>query len=164
LHIHWRFILEYEDIATRFFDFFKALSLTTDNEKYDFYAKMFIVDGAYSKVSVSDVQAVVQTNPLLQYVESLGQEINDCDDYSLQFKGALTALYRQRMHATQQVINPPAVGMIFTENHALNIIIGADDQVYLFDTMTASPSLTGLENKETCLALMRQTNVRHIYI
>ncbi|MCG7540950.1 hypothetical protein [Pseudoalteromonas sp. OF7H-1] len=156
--------MEYEDIATRFFDFFKALNLTANNGKYEFYAKMFIVDDLYSQVNPLDIQAVVRTNPLLQYVESLGQEINDCDDYALQFKGALTALYRQRMHAQRQVINPPAVGMVFTENHALNIVIGTDDQVYLFDTMTAAPSLIGLENKEACLALLRQTNVRHIYI
>ncbi|MDN3639640.1 hypothetical protein QWY82_12620 [Simiduia curdlanivorans] len=156
--------MEYEDIASRFFDFFKALNLTTDKERYGFYAKMFIVDGLYSQVDLLDIQAVVQTNPLLQYVESLGQEINDCDDYALQFKGALTALYRQRMHARQQVINPPAVGMMFTESHALNIIVGTDDQVYLIDTMTASPSLKGLEDKEACLSLMRQTNLQHIYI
>ncbi len=63
------------------------------------------------------------------------------------------------MHAAQQIINPPAVGVIFSENHALNIIAATNNQFYLIDTMTASSTLRGIGDNDACYDLLRHTNV-----
>jgi hypothetical protein len=127
--------------------------------------KSLIVDNVYELVDKDTLNSVVVANPLLSYPANMqGQEVLDCDDYSLQLKASMNSLNRQRVLAGQATY-PPAVGMVITQNHALNVIISrwgeSGKRVFVIDTMLESPKL--VSNKDECRTLLKLMPIKFVY-
>ena len=127
-----------------------------------------IVDNAYNTVLKSEVTTTIKTNPLIASPIQ-GQdnpEIADCDDYALQLKASLTALYRQKMINTGKVILPPAIGIVITQNHVVNLVFWANPDstvgVFLIDPSVQKPVLVSDSGESA--ALLKTLPVKMVYL
>tara|TARA_R110001583_G_scaffold195475_1_gene374037 strand:+ start:162 stop:635 length:474 start_codon:yes stop_codon:yes gene_type:complete len=157
-------MLTAQNIYELCFNFLNERRLIAEDQT-TFYRRMLVTDNVYSHVDMDDLAAVIRTNPLLQYVDRLHEEINDCDDYALQLKAAMAALYRHRAYSAGQTVYPPAVAIIITEYHALNLIVvnhEGEYQVYIVDTMMSQPAIT--QDPTEAWLLMKQGSVTNVYI
>ena len=111
------------------------------------------------------MKSILNTHPMLiSPPDHLASELNDCDDYALQFKAAFAATYRQRALMTQSPLKPPAVGMVITQSHVVNIVLtkGSDNKpkAFLIDPMVHSPKL--IDDPDQCTSCLKST-VNFIY-
>ena len=158
-----------KDSVQRFiYTFFKTIPNSGIRTLNQAGRKSILVDNVYSCVAKTEIENILQTNPLLipPIQNQENPEIADCDDYALQLKASLTVLYRQKMISTGQIIYPPAVGIVITQNHALNIVICEslpDSQgIYLVDPSMREPYLT--ENVEESVSLLKILPINTIYL
>jgi hypothetical protein len=97
-----------------------------------------------------------QTNP----------DIADGDDYALQLKASLTALNRQKMISTGKIILPPAIGIVITKNHVVNLIICGNTadtiSVFLIDPSMQKPTL--VNDPDESALLLKTLPVKIIYL
>tara|TARA_R110000868_G_scaffold17494_8_gene76674 strand:+ start:804 stop:1295 length:492 start_codon:yes stop_codon:yes gene_type:complete len=158
------------DVTSKLFKFFVSISLYKfDNTEHQnhFTSRLVIVDGRYSSIEITTIEAMLISNPLLQSVP-IGQEINDCDDFALQVKSSITSLVRQRAVQQHATLFPPAVGILLTPRHALNIIICHQDNdptnfgVFLLDAMKPGKGL--ISSPKEAKELMLQPEISLIYI
>lgn len=104
-----------------------------------------LADDVYTAVTQQEVMASINSNPLSVPNNSLSANAGlfDCDDYALQLKSSMMALYRQRALASNDRVYPPAVGMVFSKSHALNIVICELEEnrfeIFLIDQSQSSP-------------------------
>lgn len=131
-------------------------------------ARSLRVDNAYKTVSKSEVKRVIETNPLIvpPIQNQPNPDIADCDDYALQLKASLTALNRQKMISTGKIILPPAIGIVITQDHVINLVICGNTAdtigVFLIDPSMQKPKLVN-EPDESAL-LLKTLPVRIIYM
>lgn len=158
-----------EELFLQFAQFFSTIGF--QREISTFRQKIVMVDNFYRAVDSDDMSAVIQANPLLQHPPTYNDsrrshELSDCDDFALQFKASITSLYRHRALYTEEVIPPPAVGILLSKNHALNIIYAkaptGELGVFMIDTMLESKA--PVNDTESCAAIMRRTGLKMIYI
>lgn len=101
-----------------------------------------MVDNVYSLVSIEDVTSVIKYHPLLNDNKiPANAEILDCDDFAMQLKAALTAFYRTKS-VSGNVMPPPAIGIVITQNHALNLFLSSvneEKQIFLIDPSLKIP-------------------------
>jgi len=126
-----------------------------------------LVDDVYTTVKQSEVIGTIKASPLLVGVaESLdGTELFDCDDYALQLKASLTALYRTK-RKTDDRIQPPAIGIIVSKSHALNVVIceSTDNKpsLFLIDPSVKYPKL--MSDPDSAATLLQTLPVVLIYM
>lgn len=126
-----------------------------------------IVDNSYSTLKKGEIISTLKSTPLLAGEAELSNnsELFDCDDYALQLKATLTGLYRTKRLLTG-MIAPPAVGIVITQNHALNIVVcesnGANPEIFLVDPSVKSPKLIG--DPSASLELLKTLPVSLIYL
>lgn len=158
-----------EELFQVFLQFFSSIGF--HREASTLRQKLVMVDNFYRAVDGDDMSAAIQSNPLLQHPprstgSSRSLELSDCDDFALQFKASITSLYRHRALYTEEVIPPPAVGILLSKNHALNIIYAKPPNgelgVFMIDTMLENKS--PVNDTESCAAIMRRTGLKMIYI
>lgn len=155
-----------DEIPELLYRFFREIPETGLTTKSAVRKKSLIVDNLYSLVDKEILKSVVIGNPLLNFPASMqGQEVLDCDDYALQLKAAMNSLGRQSV-LSGELVYPPAVGMVITQNHALNIVVTKwgenGKRVFLIDTMVESPKLEA--NKDACRSLLKLMPIKFIYI
>ena len=127
-----------------------------------------VVDNLYTSVKETELFEAIRSNPLLvpRLPLNANNELIDCDDYALQLKASITALYRQKMLVTNISIFPPAVGIVITQNHALNIAIceseGGGPEVFIIDPSESSPIL--MNDPKVSAKALKILPVNMIYI
>lgn len=136
-----------ETVAEALLAFFRSIPDCGIASKPDVFTRCRIVDNVYQPVKQQEVLEIIRTNPsmVLHAGASGSSELTDCDDYALQLKATLTGLYRNKLLAGEDVVFPPAIGIVLTQNHALNLIIcesAVSDhgvEVLLIDPSEAQP-------------------------
>jgi hypothetical protein len=130
--------------------------------------KSVIVDNAYDTVSKSEVKRIIETNPLIvpPIQSQTNLEIADCDDYALQLKASLTALNRQKMISTGTIVLPPAIGIVITQNHVVNLVICGNTAdttgIFLIDPSMQKPTL--VNDPAESASLLKTLPVKIIYL
>jgi hypothetical protein len=149
-------------------DFFKKIPDSGIQSIPDAIERSVIVDNIYSTTNQTELLGIISANPLLVPHDQMSANIEllDCDDYALQLKASITALYRQKMVATNSPIYPPAVGIVITQNHALNLMISETEtgsrEVYLIDPSSDSP--TFINDPEQSAQALKMLPIKMIYI
>lgn len=148
-------------------DFFSAIPSSGIVTLPDTRRISALVDNSYSALKKSDIIGTLKSNPLLAgAAESFNDsELFDCDDYALQLKASLTGLFRTR-RLSIKTISPPAVGIVITQNHALNIVFcessNASPELFLVDPSLKSPKLVSESSASS--NLLKTLPVSLIYI
>ena len=155
-----------EALPMVFRDFFKMVPDSGITSISNARRRSVIVDNKYSAVTRNEILEIIKTNPLLvpNTQPNETNELNDCDDYALQLKALTTALYRQRMLAGE-VLFPPAVGIVVTQNHALNLVITASQkelELSIIDPSETNP--TFLNDPAQCQQVLKTLPISIIYI
>lgn len=149
-------------------DFFKKIPDSGIKSLTDARKRTIIVDNMYSTTSQTELLEVIRANPLLVPGAQRNEddELVDCDDYALQLKTSITALYRQKKIATNEQIYPPAVGIVISQNHALNLMILESEtgsgEIYLIDPSSDSPTFTN--DPEQSAQVLKLLPIKSIYI
>lgn len=127
---------------------------------------ILLVDNVYAPVTRTDVDRIARADPLLVPAPENAQgELDDCDDYALHMKAALTTLFRQRRAASAADFGPPAVGIVISEVHAVNAfvsMVNGDATLFLIDTSRPNRPVTKEPDQVAALLLQRPA-VRLIY-
>jgi hypothetical protein len=158
------------DAETAFEAVLKLLKAIPDSGVHDIPSGQDITimaDENYSTVTRSQVTGMMKTNPLLSPTNvKPGDELADCDDFALQLKAALTARARQDNLATGTYNLPPAIGIIFSMNHALSVFVtldaNGDPVAMLADASRPDQPMTG--DPGEAAALLLKLPVRFVYI
>lgn len=148
-------------------DFFRVLPDSGIKTLVDAQRVSTLVDNSYAALKKSDIISTLKSNPLLVgAAEPTNEsELFDCDDYALQLKASLTGLYRTK-RLLNEIISPPAVGIVVTQNHALNIVFcesgNALPECFLVDPSQKSPKLVNESSASS--NLLKTLPVSLIYI
>jgi hypothetical protein len=134
--------------------------------------RSLLADDVYSPVAFSTVKSIVETNPLLFHFPAPvhGAQIADCDDYAMLVKSLVTSHVRQKYASTGNYQAPPAIGVVFSRSHVVNIMVGKDAQhkltVKVFDVSNPQvPFINTLtEDPVEAAALFGTLPLRWIYI
>jgi hypothetical protein len=149
-------------------DFFQRISGSGIKIIPDVYGRSVLADDVYNTVTQQEVMASINSNPLLVPNHSLSanEELFDCDDRALQLKASMMALYRQRALASNNRGYPPAIGMVFSMSHVLNIVVceAANDgfEVFLIDPSQSSPAF--INEPEQSAKALGTLPIQFIYI
>lgn len=148
-------------------DFFSAISDCGIRNLADTRRVSVLVDNTYVALRKSEIMSMLKSSPLLVgAAERLdNSELFDCDDYALQLKASLTALFRAK-RLLDDTIAPPAIGIVITQNHALNIVLcGSSDSdlaIFLVDPSLKSPQL--VNDPTASSGLLKTLPITLIYI
>lgn len=159
--------LSNDDIYPLLRDFFKKIPDSGIKTLPNLHKLSRVVDNNYSIITKSEVINTIKTNPLFIINNSLPKnaEIADCDDYALQLKSAITSLYRAKSKIGN-VLAPPAVGIVITQDHAVNIVICQTTEnsyeVLLIDPSNDSPQF--VSDVESLLTVLKKLPISLIYI
>jgi hypothetical protein len=126
-----------------------------------------MADEEYSTVTRSLIKGMMNTNPLLSPTSAEEvHELADCDDFALQFKAGLTARFRQDNLASGIYNPPPAIGIIFTMDHALNVFVTTDGKggVLAMLADASDPDQPITDDPADAASLLKTLPVRFIYM
>ena len=126
-----------------------------------------MADEEYSTVTRAQVKGMMSTHPLLSpTLVKPGDELADCDDFALQLKAALTARARQDNQASGSYSPPPALGIIFTMDHALSVFVTLDGNggVVAMLADASDPDQPITSNPAETAKLLKTLPVRFIYV
>ena len=157
-----------ERVPRLILDFFKAIPGSGITSISIAKRKSVRVDNAYNTVPKSDVKKVIETNPLIMppIQGQTNPEIADCDDYALQLKASLTALNRQKMISTGKIILPPAIGIVITQNHVVNLVVCGNSAekvgIFLIDPSMQKPKL--VNDSAEVASTLKTLPVKIIYL
>ena len=157
-----------ESIKQLLEDFFAEIPDSGIESEVDVDERSVIVDSFYTPVTEAEVFEVLRTNPLLvppQTDHSPG-ELFDCDDYALQFKASITALYRQKKLVGNIELHPPAVGIVISQKHALNIGVfeAESDEPRIFIIDPSAPVPVMLKDPQSSIEALKMPPIKLIYI
>jgi len=148
-------------------DFFNAIPDCGIKTLTDVRRVSVLVDNSYSSLKKAEIISMINSSPLLVGAAEMStdSELFDCDDYALQLKASLTALFRTKRLLTG-TIAPPAVGIVITQKHALNIVIcessNAKPEIFLVDPSLKSPKM--VSDSSASSELLKTLPVSLIYI
>lgn len=132
----------------------------------DMRIKVMLLDDCYSPISRDEILTLAKRNPLPALPCAAKTQITDCDDYALQLKAVAAALYRQLSFAGRAEPVPPAVAIVISQNHAVNIFIEQDAQgknsIWVIDTST--PGLPITNDPAQAARMMKKPPVKLIYM
>jgi len=147
-------------------DFFFTIGGFQITTMEDLEAKVMLVDDSYSPITGDELIAIAKGNPLMAPPNAAKMEITDCDDYALQLKAIATAHFRQRYFAGAAEPLPPAVAIVISGNHAVNLFIDQDargnNSIWFMDAST--PELPVTNDPAQAARLMKEPPVRLIYM
>jgi hypothetical protein len=95
-----------------------------------------------------------------------GDELVDCDDFAMQLKAALTARARQDNQMSGSYNPPPAIGIIFTMDHALSVFVTTDGNGGIVAMLAdaSDPEQPMISDAAEAVRLLKTLPVRFIYI
>ncbi len=147
-------------------DFFSRIDGSGIRTQEDTNKRAMLADDSYSPITKSEILEIAKTHPLMVMPELEGMDIADCDDYALQLKAAATALYRSRAVAAGTACMPPAVGMLFSQDHVVNFFISRDDAgkpvLWVIDTSVKDRPVTS--NADDAMSLCGTFPLQWMYI
>jgi hypothetical protein len=147
-------------------DFFSSLGACEISTMADVRIKVMLVDDVYSPISRDEILALLRGNPLPAPAGDAKTQITDCDDYALQLKGAAVKLFRQRYCTGAGQPAPPAVAIVISQNHALNLFIEQDAQganrIWLIDA--SAPELPITHDPAKAARMLKKPPVKLIYM
>ena len=126
-----------------------------------------MADEEYSTVTRTQIKGTMSTHPLLSPANvKEGDELADCDDFAMQLKAALTARARQDNQTSGIYNPPPAIGIIFSMDHALSVFVTMDGNggivAMLADATAPDQPITNDPAEAT--KLLKTLPVRFIYV
>ena len=147
-------------------DFFSSLGEYEVATMEDIQAKVVLVDDLYCTITADELRTFARGNPLMAPPGAAKTQITDCDDYALQLKASATAHYRQRFVAGTAAAVSPAVAIVISGNHALNLFIEQNEQgknsICFIDA--SSPDLPTTSDPVQAAQMMKQPPVKLIYM
>lgn len=147
-------------------DFFSSIGECEINTMADVKIKVMLVDDTYSPISGKDILSLARDNPLKLQPGAPKTQITDCDDYALHLKDTAAKTFRQRYYNGTGHPVPPAVAIVISQNHAVNLFIEQDAQgknsIRFLDTSTPELSITHVPAQ--ALRMMKQPPVKLIYM
>ncbi|MFA5203186.1 MAG: hypothetical protein WC708_02180 [Lentisphaeria bacterium] len=152
---------------------------------------MFVmVDESYSTVTPQEVKTMMANSPLTASIakrlsvpqeiktmmanspprpptiKMLADELGDCDDFALHLKAVMAARTRRDNMMNGTDTPPPAFGIIFSQDHALNVFVTTDERggIYtmLSDASDPNRPITADPNKAT--QMLKTLPVRIVYM
>jgi hypothetical protein len=146
--------------------FFSSIGACEISTMVDARIKVMLVDDWYSPISRAEILTLASGNPMLAPPGAAKTQITDCDDYALQLKDAAVKMFRQRYcNGTGQPV-PPAVAIVISQNHAVNLFIEQDAQgknsIWFIDAST--PGLPITHDPAQAAQMMKKPPVKLIYM
>lgn len=147
-------------------DFFSSIGECEVATLSEVKVKVMLVDDGYSTITRSEILALARVNSLGPPAGASESQCADCDDYALHLKDAAAAKRRQRSANDSAPALPPAVAIVMSQNHALNMFIdeGAQGRHSLWFIDTSEPDLPTTNDPAQALRMMKQPPVRLIYM
>jgi hypothetical protein len=145
-------------------EFFSKIPGSGFGNRDDGAERICVSDHLYATVSRAEITRVNKTFPLSTTDETPRDELHDCDDYALHLKAMLMAVWRKGNRKSASG-SPPALGLLITETHALNIFVtssGGKPKVMLCDVSNGKPIFAANASDATEL-MMHPPVVRWVY-
>ena len=114
--------------------------------------RLTIADTRYLETPVGFVLSSITTDPVLS-VSSYHRDVFDCDDYVLYLKVKL-GLFA----AVNRLGAPPAVGFLFTTEHAFSFCISAGASLVLVNTQSPDRAIEGRPERFASFLSVRPDN------
>jgi hypothetical protein len=147
-------------------DFFSSLVDYEITTMEDVKTKVMLVDDSYSPISGDELRSFARGNPLMAQPGGAKTQITDCDDYALQLKAAATVQYRQRYFSGTASPLPPAVAIVISQNHVVNLFVEQDGQgknsIWFIDAST--PDMQTTNDPAQAVQMMKKPPVTLIYM
>jgi hypothetical protein len=146
--------------------FFSSISPCEISTMVDVKIKVMLVDDWYSPISRDEILTLARENPMLAPPCAAATQITDCDDYALQLKDGAVNMFRQRYCSGTGQPVPPAVAIVISQNHAVNLFIEQDVQgrnsIWFIDAGTPGPHIT--HDPSQAAQMMKKPPVKLIYM
>ena len=159
-------IISPDAIRQSLLEFFSSLGACEIATMVDLKIKVMLVDDSYSSISRDEIRSLARGNPLLAPPGDAITQITDCDDYALGLKDAAVKLFRQRSSAGRVALVPPAIAIVISQNHAVNLFIEQDargkNTVWFIDAST--PKLPITNDPAQAARLLKKQPVKLIYM
>jgi len=147
-------------------DFFSSIENFQFTSMDELDSKVVLVDDSYSPVSRDDLLAIAKDNPLNVPPGTLKTQLTDCDDYALQLKAIAMANCRQRHITDSGQPLPPAIAIVISQNHAVNLFVEQDSEgnnsLCFLDAST--PGFPMGSEPEQAEQIMKQPPLKLIYM
>ncbi len=111
--------IEADDVMKAFQAILKQVPGSGFRRLPDARQRTLTADDFYGAVPEADVINVLAGIPFLVPVG----DVFDCDDYAMRFKTAMTMLWAQRALAAGRPGPAPAIGILLSHSHAVNVIL-----------------------------------------
>ena len=161
-------IISPDAIRERLLEFFSSLGACEIATMVDLKIKVMLVDDCYSPISREEILTLARGNPLLAPPGAAKTQITDCDDYALQLKrcGSTPCIARAVITTAEAAPVPPAVAIVISQNHAVNLFIEQDGQgknsIWFIDAST--PELPITNDPAQAARMMKKPPVKLIYM
>jgi hypothetical protein len=154
------------EVRNLILDFFSIIGEYEITNMVDVKIKVMLVDDVYSPISRDEILTLARCNLLLTPPGAVKTQITDCDDYVMQLKNEANAMYRQNYFAGRAAPVPPAVAIVISRNHAVNLFIEQDGQgnntIWFIDAST--PELQTTNDPAQAAQMMKLPPVKLIYM
>jgi hypothetical protein len=146
--------------------FFSSLGACEIATMADLKIKAMLVDDWYSPISKEEILTLARCNLLLAKPAAAKTQITDCDDFAMQLKSEAHALYRRSCFTGTAAPVPPAVAIVISQNHAVNLFIEQDDKgknsIWCIDA--SRPELSITNDPAQAARLLKKPPVKLIYM
>ncbi len=147
-------------------DFFSSIGACEVATMFEVKIKVMLVDDCYRPIKASEILSLARENPLLGLSSAPETQITDADDYAIKLKDAAAALFRQRYCRGRTAPVSPAVAIVISQNHAVNMFIEEDGQgrnrIRFLDASLPELPVTGVP--AMAASMMKQPPVKLIYM
>ncbi|MBN2106910.1 MAG: hypothetical protein JW832_05740 [Deltaproteobacteria bacterium] len=147
-------------------EFFSSLGAYEIATMADLKIKVMLVDDWYTPIAKEEILTLARCNLLLSQPAAAKTQLADRDDSAMQLKSEANALYRHGTYACTAAPVPPAVAIVISQNHALNLFIEQDDQgkntTWCIDAST--PKLPITSDPAQAARMLKKPPVKLIYM
>ena len=159
-------IISPDAIRQSLLGFFSSLGAYEIATMADLKIKVMLVDDCYTPIAKEEILTLARCNLLLSQPAAVKTQLTDCDDSAMQLKSEANALYRHSTYAGTAAPVPPAVAIVISQNHAVNLFIDQDDKgknsIWCIDA--SKPELSVTKDPAQAARMMKKPPVKLIYM
>jgi hypothetical protein len=147
-------------------DFFSTIGECEIVTLFDVKVKVMLVDECYRPISRDEMLDLARANPLEPQPDAATRQLADCDEYALHLKDMAAAQYRQHSRGGAGQPLPPAVAIVMSQNHAVNLFIeqGAGGKYSIWFIDASRPDLPTTNTPAQVVHMIKQPPVKLIYM
>lgn len=155
-----------EAIRQHILEFFSSLGGCEMTTMADVRIKVILVDDVYRPISHAELCTLARHSLVRAKPGVAKTQITDCDDSAMQLKSEANALYRESYFSGRTAPVPPAVAIVISQNHAVNLFIEQDSQgknsIWFIDAST--PELLLTNDPAQAAQMLKKPPVKLIYM